>query len=109
MRLELMSTLAEHYGISALKQACKNSWLESEFLPRPALIKREILAVIEVQREQQRRTAKQRLDEENEQHFWAWIDERLADPENAGMTEQQILDTVKVPGYTGRKARKRKK
>lgn len=38
--------------------------------------------------------------------FWAWIDECLADPVNAGLTEQQFLDRINTPGWNGIRARK---
>jgi hypothetical protein len=40
-----------------------------------------------------------------EHNFWCWVDWRLSQPDMAGMTEQQFLDTVKRPGWTGMKAR----
>jgi hypothetical protein len=40
-----------------------------------------------------------------ERNFWKWIDTQLADPRNAGMSEQDLLDSVKRPGWMGRKAR----
>lgn len=40
-----------------------------------------------------------------EADFWGWVDEQLTLPQNNGLSEQQILDRVAVPGYTGRKAR----
>ena len=36
---------------------------------------------------------------------WAWVDRRLAEPDTAGLTEQEFLDTVRTPGWTGMKAR----
>jgi hypothetical protein len=39
---------------------------------------------------------------ELDKHFWIWVTEQS---EIAGMTEQEFLDTVKTPGYAGRKAR----
>jgi hypothetical protein len=41
----------------------------------------------------------------DERAFWRWIDERLSYPENAHLTEQQFLDSIRLPGWTGRKAR----
>lgn len=39
-----------------------------------------------------------------EKDFWNWVDERLADP-TCSMTEQELLDSISLPGWTGRKAR----
>jgi hypothetical protein len=41
--------------------------------------------------------------EEAERWFWQWVDERL---EDTGKPEQEFLDGIRVPGYTGRKARR---
>jgi hypothetical protein len=38
--------------------------------------------------------------------FWAWIDERLADPANVGLTEQEFLNRINKPGWNNIKARK---
>lgn len=45
------------------------------------------------------------LLEQMDREFWAWVDFRLSEPDTAGMTEQQFLDTIKRPGWKGRKAR----
>lgn len=42
-----------------------------------------------------------------ERDFWDWVDRRLSDPDCAGLTEQQFLDRISLPGWTGRKARNR--
>jgi len=43
--------------------------------------------------------------EEMESRFWQYIDDEIA---QTGKTEQEILDSIKVPGYTGLKARTRR-
>jgi hypothetical protein len=40
--------------------------------------------------------------EEDERNFWAWVDERLQD---TGKDEQSFLDSLRIPGYTGLRAR----
>jgi hypothetical protein len=40
-----------------------------------------------------------------ERDFWRWVDTRMTEPDTAGMTEQQFLDTVTRPGWRGMKAR----
>jgi hypothetical protein len=35
-------------------------------------------------------------------HFWLWVEDRMA---ATGQTEQQVLDNVRTPGFTGRKQR----
>lgn len=39
-----------------------------------------------------------------EADFWSWVDERLADP-TCSLTEQELLDSIALPGWSGRKAR----
>lgn len=39
-----------------------------------------------------------------ESDFWRFIDDRLADP-TCSMTEQELLDSIAQPGWTGRRAR----
>ena len=34
--------------------------------------------------------------------FWRWVDEQI---EDTGKQEQEVLDSVKASGFTGRKAR----
>lgn len=41
----------------------------------------------------------------DERDFWRWVDQQLAAPENANLTEQQILDRISQPEFAGRKAR----
>lgn len=44
------------------------------------------------------------LKEQHEQEFWMHVDYMK---ESTGKTEQEVLDAIKTPGYTGRKARER--
>lgn len=46
-------------------------------------------------------SATERSNAELEQFFWEHIDYKM---ERFGMTEQQALDTIQQPGFTGRKA-----
>jgi hypothetical protein len=39
---------------------------------------------------------------EMERNFWEHVEWRM---EREGLTEQQVLDTIRTPGYAGRKAR----
>jgi hypothetical protein len=74
----------------------------ASYFPRPD----EIATEIERQREARSRTAtaqrSQRETAEREAWFWKWVGERVAIEDK---TEQEILDSVRTPGYTGRKAR----
>jgi len=76
-----------------------------KFFPRPD----EVTEAIERARERAatiaaEKRAKSQIDEW-EQSFWQWVDDRMSEPANAGKSEQEFLDSVKTPGYTGRKAR----
>lgn len=61
--------------------------------------------VLEVRVERRRARHTQVTLSQYERDFWDWVDSRLQDPDTVGMTEQQFLDTINRPGYTGRKAR----
>ncbi len=58
--------------------------------------------VFAVRKARVREMANQIMRQQDEADFWKWVAERVAD---TGHTEQQILDSVTAPGYTGRKAR----
>jgi hypothetical protein len=55
---------------------------------------------LEKRRRRDEQQRKQR--EDNLASFWNWVDERIAD---TGQPEQEFLDSIRVPGYTGLKAR----
>lgn len=78
---------------------------EQKFFPRPhevaAEIERQAVERAEAIAKRETRSQVQRYDS----YFWEWVDSRLQDPDIVGMTEQQFLDTVKMPGWTGMKAR----
>jgi hypothetical protein len=40
----------------------------------------------------------------DERNFYRWVDEQLALPKNRRFSEQEFLDTIKRPGWTGMKA-----
>lgn len=42
--------------------------------------------------------------QEREREFWEHVELRM---DAEGLSEQQVLDTIKSPGYAGRKARQR--
>lgn len=46
--------------------------------------------------------ANRRESEYREKNFWSHIDDLK---ETSGMSEQEVLDSIRVPGFTGRKAR----
>lgn len=50
----------------------------------------------------QRRDAARRRREEDSAYFWKWVDEQIT---LTGKPEQEILDSIRTPGYTGLKAR----
>jgi hypothetical protein len=73
------------------------------FFPRPDEVAAEIERQLETRRHEYMRRESQRQSEEQEAWFWTWVEERV---QETGMTEQEVLDQVKVPGYMGRKARR---
>jgi hypothetical protein len=102
-----LERLAVIHGVDVLRAALLNLRIRpgQKFFPHPSEVAEEIERAID--RQNRDRDAKQtrlRLDEQ-ERRFWAWVDSRLQDPDTAGMTEQQFLDSVKVVGFTGRKSR----
>jgi len=51
---------------------------------------------------ERRRKDASRYLERAEQWFWQHVEYQMA---QTGATEQEVLDSIKTPGYTGRKAR----
>jgi hypothetical protein len=104
--LQDLERLALKYSLAKLRAALAELRIKpgQGFFPRPD----EVAEEIERQAETNGRRAADRDAQaqraEWEAGFWKWVEERLA--ENPGMTEQQVLDSIKTPGYTGRKARK---
>ena len=97
-------TLALKYSLAKVHEALAELRTSpgQKFFPRPD----EVAEEIERQREEQNRasdrSAGERRKAESERDFWRWVDERM---ELSGLSEQAILDAVRVPGYMGRKAR----
>ncbi len=58
--------------------------------------------VFAVRKARVREMAMQKMRECDEANFWDWVDEQIY---YFGKSEQEILDAVRTPGYTGRKAR----
>jgi len=58
--------------------------------------------VIAIRRQETRHRANTREREIAEKWFWTWVEDQVL---MTGKTEQQILDEVRAPGYTNRKAR----
>jgi hypothetical protein len=72
---------------------------QSVFFPQPAEIEEECE---ELARAARALKADRERRAEYEKHFWEWVDFRK---EMTGLTEQEILDSVREPGYTNRQAR----
>jgi hypothetical protein len=75
------------------------------FFPRPDEVAALIERAEESRRHERAMATSQRRRQADIDHFWRWIDEQLAD--NPAMSEQELLDSIKVPGYTGIKARQK--
>lgn len=72
---------------------------QNVFFPQPAEIEEKCEELARAARAL--KADRERLAE-YERQFWEWVDFRK---EMTGLTEQQILDSVREPGYTNRKAR----
>jgi hypothetical protein len=96
--------LAVKYTLEKVRDALGEMRIKpgQSFFPRPD----EVAEMIERKREAGLHEAALREGEkrkkQDEHDFWAWVDEQV---ELSGQTEQQVLDGIKTPGYTGRKAR----
>lgn len=60
----------------------------------------ERVLMIGYTRKQEQRTAADRSKQE--EWFWRWVNEQI---EDTGKMEQEVLDGVRIPGFTGRTAR----
>jgi len=105
--LEDFERLAQKYSTSAVIEALSALRIspEQRFFPRPDEIATEIEIQIEkVESEISRGRAKRQLAA-YDADFWVWVECQLED--NPGVTEQEFLDSVKIPGYIGLKAREK--
>jgi hypothetical protein len=94
------------YGLEPFRAALIPLLRSSRFFPHPA----EIEEAIEAKRAEERAERDlQRSQDQRREHmaeFWAWVDERLGPGGfNEGMGEQEFLNRITTPGYTGMKAR----
>lgn len=105
--LEDFEALAVKYSLRSVKEALRTLRIhpEQKFFPRPdevaAEIERQKGAALAASSGRQSQTLLGEMDRQ----FWEWVDCRLLDADTVSMSEQQFLDTVKIPGWTGRKAR----
>jgi hypothetical protein len=99
--------LALKHSLTAVKNALGQLRIKpgQQFFPRPDEVATEIEAAQEVARHLSSRQRTQALLRQCDADFWEWVDCRLQDPDIAGMTEQEFLNTIRRPGYTGMKAR----
>jgi len=94
------------YGLEPFRAALIPLLRSSRFFPHPA----EIEEAIEAKHAEERaeRDLQRSQDQRREQlaEFWAWVDERLGPGGfNEGTDEQEFLNRITTPGYTGMKAR----
>lgn len=96
--------LALKYSLPKVRAALEALRIDPEqtFFPKPedvaGEIERQALLAGHARGLEQTR----QLLAQSEVDFWAWVGDRMA---ATGKSEQEILDAVKVPGFTGRKAR----
>ena len=103
--LQDCETLALRYSLPKVYEALAalRTKPDQTYFPRPDEVASEI------ERQAEMKSAMLRAQDwptqcaREEEHFWHWIDEQLeSHPE---MAEQQLLDSIKAIGFTGRKAR----
>jgi hypothetical protein len=75
------------------------------FFPRPDEVAAQIEAAENARAAEYQRRATQRMLDNLQEQFWEWVDFQLTLPEWQGKSEQELLDSIKAPGYTGLKAR----
>lgn len=99
--------LALKHSLAHVKQALMELRIRpnQQFFPRPDEVAAEIDRQREAKAHEVSRKEMQAVTERYDADFWGWVDSRMQDPDTAGMTEQQFLDGIKQPGYTGRRAR----
>lgn len=99
--------LAAKHSLSTVKEALARLRLspDQKFFPRPDEVAEEIHRLREERAQDALRAATERRIALYDSDFWAWVDCRLQDPDTAGMTEQEFLNTIKRPGYIGLQAR----
>jgi hypothetical protein len=100
-RLSLRYSLAAVYDALAEWRITPGA----KYFPQPHEIADQIERKREVSRAERQSRESAARNAQWEREFWEWVDQRLHDPDTQGMTEQQFLDTINRPGYTGRKAR----
>ena len=98
--------LAVKYSLRSVEEALGNLRIDPEqsFFPRPDEVAEEIelMAEVKTREAEERRHAAERV--EREADFWRHVEFRM---EAEGLSEQQVLDTIRTPGYVGRKAREK--
>jgi hypothetical protein len=102
--LKLYSSQLSEYAEGDVRAACReiahNPRKEGETaFPELGKIIWQIKVIVDERRREQRSQAQYN---KCEAWFWSWVTEQV---EDSGKTEQQVLDSVKVSGYIGRKAR----
>jgi hypothetical protein len=98
-------TLALKYSLPKVRAALAELRIrpDQDYFPKPNEVAREIERQQEISKAAAAERAGKKQREEWEVGFWLFVDEQLA--ENPEMSEQEFLDSIKMPGYTGRKAR----
>jgi hypothetical protein len=96
--------LAAKYSLRSVAEAIANLRITPgrSFFPKPDEVAEEIGRMAEAKSWELKARETEAYLAEERRNFWLWVDERVKD---TGLTEQQVLDAVKTPGYTGGKAR----
>ena len=76
-----------------------------KFFPKPDEVAEEIENQERKIKAEAERAQTQELLARYNTDFWKWVDRRMADLDMTGKTEQNLLDSIRVPGYIGLRAR----
>jgi len=96
--------LAVKYSLPKLEAAVEALRIDPEqaFFPKPDEVAKELERMADAEASERRRREGEAQRAEMERNFWEHVEWRM---EREGLTEQQVLDTIRTPGYAGRKAR----
>lgn len=98
--------LAVKYSLPRLEAAIEALRIDPDqvFFPRPDEAAKELERMANAEARERAKRESEALRVEMERTFWEHVEWRM---EREGLTEQQVLDTIKTPGYVGRRARVR--
>ena len=99
-----LERLAVRYSLLKVKNALAELRIQpgQQFFPRPDEVATAIAQMDSAEETAFNRRKSQEILSVMQREFWNWVSEQV---EFTGETEQQVLDAVRTPGFTGRKER----